>query len=447
MGDREEAMRARRLRVLALAAALALLIAVAAQSRTQRSADPIKIGLLTDCNGAWATFTDYTLAGAELALIERGAKVAGPDPKDGVSGARIAGRPIQLSFGCSDGSPVSALKEARRLVERVGVSALIGPANGDEELALQDYARRRPTVAFVNGSASLRLPHPAPNFFSFHADGAQWSAGTGSYAYNVLGWRRAVTITDQHSTFNWSQTTGFVAEFCSLGGTIIKRVGVPSGISDFSGVIAQLPGSGVDGVYVASTPSAMLLALIHAYPVLRQHLSRKLLVAFIETGNLLSFRSDRLKGLVYADRTGPGGEPTAHYATALAAHFPQLDPTAEGVFDQDYYVAMRATLQALKATKGALWHGERQFMAALAGVRLDTPNGPVRLDKSHQAITTTYLWQVKQDLIYRHRLLRVIPNVDRTFGGYLSDHDAAPSLSTPSCKPGHVPPWAASVKR
>ena len=97
----------------------------------------------------------------------------------------------------------------------------------------------RPAIAFVNGSASVRLRRPAPNFFSFHADGAQWSAGAGSYAYRELGWRRAVTITDDHDMFNWSQTAGFVAEFCSLGGTIVKRVRVPPGITDLSSVLAQ----------------------------------------------------------------------------------------------------------------------------------------------------------------------------------------------------------------
>ena len=266
-----------RLGAVVLGAVVLGLVATSAASHVWGPAKAIKIGVLTDCTGSWSFEHDDTLASADLALIQQGATAAGASPRDGVAGATILGRPIELSFGCSDGSPASALAEARRLVERVGVSVLIGPLIEDEELALQTYARRRPAIAFVNGSGSVRLRRPSPNFFSFHTDGAQWSAGTGSYAYRALGWRRAVTITDDHDMFNWSQTAGFVAEFCSLGGTIVKRVRVPPGITDLSSVLAKLPRSSVDGVYVATGP-AVPNALLKAYPVLRQDAARKLMI-------------------------------------------------------------------------------------------------------------------------------------------------------------------------
>jgi branched-chain amino acid transport system substrate-binding protein len=376
-----------------------------------------------------------------LALMQHGASRAGATPLDGVSSAAILGHPIRLSFGCTDGSTASALKEARRLVENVRVDVLIGSATGDEELALQDYARRRPTTAFVNGSGSLRLPDPARNFFSFHVDGAQWSAGEGGYAYHDLGWRRAVTIADEHNMFNWSETAGFLAEFCSLGGKIVKRIGVPSGTQDFSAVIARLPRTGIDGIYVAST-SGLPIALIKANPFVHQNVSRRLLLGRIDRGYLDSARRLPLNGIAYTDRLGPGGLPSGSYAAAFRRAFPKLDPRFEDVFDQDYYVAMKATLQALAGSGGDLSHGERRFLAALAHVHLLTPNGPVRLDASHQAIATTYLWQVTRFRFDHTRLLRTIPNVERTFGGYLTDHDPPPRLSTPACRAGHVAGWA-----
>ena len=434
-------MKASGLRFLLLPVVLVALMAGGAQSRMQGAPRAIRIGILTDCTGFWGPFADYTVAGAELALMQRGARLASPAPRDGIAKAAVLGHPLRLSFGCTDGSTASALKEARRLVENEHVDILIGSDTGDEELALQDYARRRPATAFVNGSASLRLADPAPNFFSFHVDGAQWSAGEGSYAYHDLGWRRAVTISDEHNTFNWSQTAGFLAEFCSLGGTIVKRIGVPSGTQDFSAVIAQLPRSGVDGIYVASTGN-LPIALIKAFPLVRRDAAGRLLMGITTVGFLNGFRGVPFKGVVWADRIGPGGLPSGRYATALRRAFPKLDPDLLGVFDQDYYVAMRATLQALAASRGDLSHGERRFLAALARVRLVTPNGPVRLDSSRQAIATTYLWQVTRFRFDPTRLLRTIPNVERTFGGYLTDHDPPPRLSTPACKPGHPPAWA-----
>ena len=166
---------------------------------------------------------DTTLAGAELPLLQRGGKRAGPALTDGVEGVSIGGRPVRLFFGCADGTTASALVEARRLVEKVGVDVLIGPLRGEEGLALQDYARRRPGVAFVNGTSSVQQLHPAPNFFSFHTDGTTFMAGLGSYAYRTLGWRTVVTVASEADPlFNWAQTAGFDAEFCSLGGVVVE---------------------------------------------------------------------------------------------------------------------------------------------------------------------------------------------------------------------------------
>ena len=304
LGDREAVVKLSRVGMVALGAAVLALIAGNAPSRAEGPATAIKIGVLTDCTGASGASSTTTRSQAPISRSSRAVRPQqGRVPETVSSARRSIGRPIELSFGCSDGSPASALEEARRLVERVGVSVLIGPLNGDEELALQAYARRRPAIAFVNGSAAVHLQHPAPNFFSFHADGAQWSAGTGSYAYRELGWRRAVTITDDHDTFNWSQTAGFVAEFCSLGGTIVKRVGVPSGPPTSPASLAQLPRVGVDGVYVA-TSEAVPVALLKAYSVLRHDAARKLMIGAFDVEYVFAVRGRPTHG---PRVRGPGG--------------------------------------------------------------------------------------------------------------------------------------------
>ena len=151
----------------------------------------IGIGVLSDCDGPFRIFYDDSLAGAELPLVQRSGRPAGPHLTDGIDGARAGEKPVRLAFGCTDGTTASAIREARRLVEDVGVRVLIGPLkSGDEEDAVIDYARLRPDVAFVNGVASSQELDPPANFFTFHADGAQWMAGLGTYAYRTLGWRR-----------------------------------------------------------------------------------------------------------------------------------------------------------------------------------------------------------------------------------------------------------------
>ena len=106
-------------------------------------------------------------------------------------------------------------------------------------------------VTFLNGISGAQdttLKVQAPNFYRFFTDGAQWTAGLGAYAYNVLGWRTAVTIGDDYS-FPYTQTAGFVSEFCSLGGKITDRIWPALGETDYSSYIAKLP-KDVDGFFL-----------------------------------------------------------------------------------------------------------------------------------------------------------------------------------------------------
>src|SRR3990170_2609972 len=87
--------------------------------------------------------------------------------------------------GCGDETPDVAVEEARRLVEQEDADILIGPLSGDEGIAIANYAKEQPDKTFINGASGAQdttLKVQAPNFFRFHTDGAQWSAGAGQYA-------------------------------------------------------------------------------------------------------------------------------------------------------------------------------------------------------------------------------------------------------------------------
>jgi branched-chain amino acid transport system substrate-binding protein len=438
----------RRREVVGIRASAVLLVAVLlfvfSDGSRESASPPLKVGVLSDCEGVWAAFYDYTLAGAELALIEKGAVARGTSPTAGLAGAAIAGHPVQLSFGCADGTPASVLREARRLVEQVGAQVLIGPLNGNEELALQEYATQRPQTTFVNGSASIQLTHPAPNFFSFHTDGAQWNAGLGAYAYRTLGWRTAVTITNGGDVFYWDQSAAFIAEFCSLGGRIVKRIQVQPGAIDFSAVTASLPPAPPSGLFFA-TDSNAVVSLARAVPALAGNISKKVLAGITAFGPQLTTLGARIDGMIIPDRDGPGYVLASRpYQRALRRAFPQLDPTESGVFDADYFAAMTATIAALTADGGDLSGGEVRFQHALAHVALDLPNGHVTLNARHQAIAPNYLTRLTGPNLADKKLIRAIPAVEATFGAYFTAHDPPPSPVTPHCSRGAVAPWARS---
>ena len=221
----------------------------------------IKIGFLSDCEGAFGSFFEPTASGANLALIKyAGAKPAGDKPTDGVTGAKIAGKDVEIvSYGCADDTADKAIEETRRMMEQEDADIMIGPLSGDEGIAVANYAKEHPDKTFVNGISGAQdttLKVQAPNFFRFHPDGAQWSAGLGDYAYNELGWKNAAIIGDDYS-FPYTSLAGFVAEFCAVGGQIPKRVWAPLGEEDYSSYISQIP-KDVDGLYVGIGGSGLI---------------------------------------------------------------------------------------------------------------------------------------------------------------------------------------------
>src|SRR5512134_19553 len=117
-------MRADRSRVALLLAVASLAVGGAGCSGGER---PMRIGLLTDCRGIFSGYEDGMLAGAELPLLRRGARLTNGQPSGGVSEARAAGRNLELIRGCTEESEHSILvEEVRRLVEVEGVDAVVG---------------------------------------------------------------------------------------------------------------------------------------------------------------------------------------------------------------------------------------------------------------------------------------------------------------------------------
>src|SRR4029450_927229 len=101
-------MRADSSGVTRLLAVISLAVAVAGCSSGEH---PVRIGLLTDCRGLFAPYEETMLAGAELPLIERGARLTNGKPSGGVSGARAAGRDLELIRGGNEETEHTMLRE------------------------------------------------------------------------------------------------------------------------------------------------------------------------------------------------------------------------------------------------------------------------------------------------------------------------------------------------
>jgi ABC-type branched-subunit amino acid transport system substrate-binding protein len=423
---------------LALVTALALLASLGCGSAVGNT---VRIGIYGDCYGPFTGGTEQGFAGAELPFVRRGAKPKGPNPTDGVGSVTVGGTRVELVHSCEFfGSPGSLLAALRDLVERQKADIVIVQGEPSEAQLAAMYPSHQPGVAFVS-TALFPLP-PQPNLFGVTPDLRQAHAGLGTYAYRKLGWRTAVTI-GEDDPLGWSSNSGFVAEFCSLGGKVVRRLWKPAVTSDLASLVDEIP-PGTDGVALMTgliNPRSFLDAYRKVQPDLGRHVV--------------------MSGTVIAD-TPKGRQPPAgimasgflpfvssspawnRYIHDLRAEFPGYHGRAGDPGDQYMYDAVELTLQAVARVHGDLSGGERRLKAALTEVHAETPLGRLSLDSNRHAVSPNFLIRVQKDAAGKLVPLTVatIRDVDDSFGGYFAP-DAPPDSETqPACHKGDVPSWA-----
>ncbi|WP_246687335.1 ABC transporter substrate-binding protein [Mesorhizobium sp. B2-5-9] len=386
--------------------ALAVFTGLTAPSMALAADDSIKIGLLATFEGP------FTVLGEDG---ERGAMTAVEEVK-----GMVAGKKIEIVKGSSDASPDSAVRAARKLVEQDGVKVLIGPLSGDEGLAVKDYAKTQPGVTFLNGASAAQdttFRNPAPNFFRFGTDGAQWMAGLGTYAFKEKGYKNVATVAEDYS-FPYTQVFGFMAEFCKAGGHVPSKSWVPIGNKDFSSVIAAIPDN-VDAIYVALGGADAVNFLTQyqqsggAAPLIGGSITVDQTV-LTSKGKL----KDVLKGTPSAGPTADTNDSPA-WKTFVDAYKKQPGAfPSPSLFAHAYYINMKAALLGLDKVGGDVSDGGTKLRDTLSTLSFETPTGKVSLDKNRNAIADIFLTEVTEgaDGTLLNKLIKVVPQVNQTLG-------------------------------
>jgi branched-chain amino acid transport system substrate-binding protein len=423
-----------------LATSLVALAALLGGCDSDRAA--VRIGVLTDCQGPFRGFEDAQLSGAELPFLERGARLVGTAPSDGVTAIEVGGRPVELVRGCQEtGEHTVFIEEVRRLLETERVDAVVGGAS----VVTRDLARRYPDVPFVTtvwDDQEITLRRPAANLVRFTPDFAQQTAGLGAYAYKHLGWRRAaIAAGDQQS--GWTGAAAFTAEFCALGGQVVAT----SYRSVFTGrpdVVARSLAAKPDGVATflnfLDDPATVLSSLASALGD-----PRRLLVwaPILEDPALLQALGAKLDGVVGTTWLPSAAESPAlsSYRRRYRAAFPGLPAfLADQSTVLGYHNAVEATLGALERVESA--DVRSGLIEELATTRMALPGGTVSLDRNRQAVRDGYLSRVVVDAgKIRLEPVGVMRGVEQTFGGLLSAAPP-PGPGTQPCVKSTPPPWA-----
>ena len=420
------------------------------------SSGPIKVAYLSACEGAFGAFFEPDIAGANLAFIKfAGGTAAGEKPSDGVDGAKVAGAEIQMvGTGCADDTADKAIEETRRLMEQEDADILIGPLSGDEGIAVANYAKEHPDKTFINGTSGAQdatLKVQAPNFFRFHSDGAQWSAGLGDYAYNELGWKTAAIIGDDYS-FPYTSLAGFVAEFCAVGGKVTKRIWPPLGEKDYSSFISQIPDD-VDGIYYG-IGGAGLVSFMKQYQEQKGKIDPKKTMGnvFFDDPLVLKEVSNAVTGAYTAGPTAAdSNDPKVkEYLDDLkAAYGEEIAGLGPSVFVYNYYTAAWGLIKGLEAVKGDI-SDQSKLQEALKTVTLDAPWGEIKLDENRNGIADNFVKEIVPDTsgdkVPDVKTIRQIPGVEQTFGGTFTADTPPPDRTNPKCEAGSEPAWVGNAE-
>jgi branched-chain amino acid transport system substrate-binding protein len=361
-------------------------------SSSKSAAGTIKVGLLSTLEGPFATPGAAANMGAKLALLEYGGKLDGTGPRDGVSGAKVGNKSIQLVIESSDATPDVAVEAERRLVEQNKVDVSVGPLSGDEGIAIKNYAKQHPDTTFLNGTSGAQnttLRDPASNFFRYTTDGTQWMAGLGKYTAKDLGYKKVVTFAEDYSF-----PKDVDAVYVALGGS--DALNFTKQFDQFTGKKIPLIGGSIT-----------------------------------VDGNIIKGLGPRVEGTVSAGPVAVLDTPEyKQYAAALKKNFPEAGPP--GLFDIGYYIEMKSLLKGLDQVGGDVSGNQQKLRDALAKVSWTTPSGPVKLDQNRQAIGDNFLFKVTNG---QSALLKTVSNVNQTLGFDREEYISKPPFdrANPSC--------------
>src|ERR1700679_244071 len=164
--------------------------------------EKIKVGVTATLEGTYTVLVEDGMRGFQTALNKFGKK--------------IGDKELEFVVASTDATPDSAVRAVRKLIEQDKVQILLSPLSGDEGIAVKNFAKTHPELTFVNaasGAQETTYVDPAPNFFRYNMDGAQWQVGLGKYAYETKGYRKIATVGEDYS-FIYTQVFGLVVEFC-----------------------------------------------------------------------------------------------------------------------------------------------------------------------------------------------------------------------------------------
>ena len=356
-------------------AAIALLAAFAFAAHAADA--PLRIGLIATYSGPYADYGRQFDAGVALYLKEHG--------------GRIAGRPVEIVRKDTAGpAPDVARRLAQELVVRDKVQILTGLDFSPNAYAVAPVATQAkiPTLVMNAASSAITTGSPYIARLSFTVQQvtdpmARWMARNGV--------KEAYTVVADYAS-GADAETAFGKAFATEGGKVVGAVRTPMNNPDFSAYVQRIKDAKPQAVFFFFPSGVMPPAFLKVWKARGMDETGIKLYATGEAtdDSYLEATGDVALGLVTSHHYSyahPSPKNRKFVSDFVAEFGTGLRPS---YFAVTAYDVMAAIDLALAKTRGDA-AGDK-VMAALKGLRFESPRGPVEIDPlTRDIVQTVYI--------------------------------------------------------
>jgi len=342
-----------------------------------QAAEPLRIGLIATYSGPYADYGRQFDAGIQLFLKERQ--------------GQIAGRPVEIIKKDTAGpAPDAAKRMAQELVVRNRVNFITGLDFSPNAYAVAPIATQAKIPTIVANASSSAITTSSPYIARVSFTVQQVSDPMARFMLKQ-GVKNAYTVVADYAS-GVDAESAFKKAFTAGGGQVVGELRTPMNNPDFSAYVQRIKDAKPQAVFFFFPSGVMPPAFLKVWKERGMEAAGIQLYATGEAtdDSYLDATGDVALGLVTSHHYSyahPSAKNQA-FVKAFEAQFGKsLRPS---YFAVSAYDALSAIEAALAKTQGDV-SGEK-VMAALKGLKFESPRGPVEIDaETRDIVQTVYI--------------------------------------------------------
>jgi len=344
--------------------------------------ETVKIGVIAEFSGPFADYGGQILGGMKAYLKQ--------------NGEVFGGRKVELVIKDTTGAaPDIAKRVAQELVTRDNVDILAGFGLTPNALAVAPVATQAKKPMVVMNAASSIITTKSPYIVRVSHTLAQDTQPMAQWAARN-GIKRVFTLVSDYGP-GIDAEGAFLKAFKQAGGEISGSLRTPLQNPDFAPFIQRVKDARPEALFVFLPPGNQTIAFIKAY---EERGLKQVGIRVIATGDLtddgvLPAMGDGTIGLITSFHYSAAHESPENKAFLKAyveTNGTRLRPNFMACAGYD---GMAAIAAALKKTQGSV--DPEKLLAALKGMKLMSPRGPIMIDpETRDIVQTVYIRQVKK---------------------------------------------------